>query len=576
MKLWNRILLAALIFVLIAVPFSGFKQTAHAATNGITLQVEDNQGNDLLNETKLTNTTTPLKTALDLLKQEAVTHNITVVDKDSSFGTYIESINSFTQNDNQHYWTFYLNGVQSFSYPSYKPKDGDQLLYEFIPNSDILKDEVSVAVNSDYGTRVKLDSSSTVLSMLQKLEGSNQVVVQNNTIESIAGTKADSTHAWQVTLTKSGSQGQTITDLATPVQGQDQLSFKLVSIAPAPSPTVNKVSASQIDTAINQATSYVNKNGVSDWNAIALFKVGKSLPASYLKGVTSAVKAAGGQFHSITDTERYTMSVLAAGGDPTTISGSNLVKSIYNGDVTKQGLNGVIFGLAALESANFPVPNDAKWSKTMLTAYLLQHQNTDGGWAWDGSKTSDLDTTGMALTALAKEATDTKVKAAIQKAEAYLSSQYKAGKVDNSSTAAQLVIGLTANGVDPQSADFSKADGTSLLAYLLTFQAKDGGFDWQGKDESTFSTDQGFLALVAEKLYLNNQGSLYSFKWIKAQPSVEKSTTNPSKAKSVPSKPNTGEPLPNTATPYYNFLISGLILILLGVSFNLYLQKRRA
>ncbi|HET6871492.1 MAG TPA: hypothetical protein VFH42_00765, partial [Sporolactobacillaceae bacterium] len=114
MKLWHRIFLAVLIFLLIAVPFSGIKQTAHAETNGIALQVEDNQGNFLLNESNLS----PSQTALDLLKQEAASHNVSLDVEQSSYGPYIKSIGSFTQ-DNNHYWAFYLNGVQSFDYPNY-------------------------------------------------------------------------------------------------------------------------------------------------------------------------------------------------------------------------------------------------------------------------------------------------------------------------------------------------------------------------------------------------------------------------------------------------------------------------
>ncbi|HET6872594.1 MAG TPA: prenyltransferase/squalene oxidase repeat-containing protein, partial [Sporolactobacillaceae bacterium] len=463
----------------------------------------------------------------------------------------------------------YLNGVQSFDYPNYTPKSGDQLLFEYIPASGLLNDEVSVAVNSEYGTNVKLDKGSTVLSILQKLEGGDQVVVQNNKIESIAGQKADSTHVWKVTLKRSGANPQVITDLNTPLQGQDQITFTLESVTPPSSQTKPSITLNQINSAINNATTYVNKHGVSDWNAIALSKAGKPIPSSYLKGVADAVKSAGGQFHAITDPERYTLGVLAAGGDPTTLAGANLVKAIYNGDATKQGLNGVIFGLAALGSANLPVPSQARWTKEKLATYLLQHQNTDGGWAWDGSQTSDLDTTGMALTALSTQSSDPKVKAAIQKAEGYLSSQFKAGKVDNSSTAAQLVIGLTANGVDPEGAAFTKTDGTTLLAYLLTFQTKDGGFNWKAKDESTFSTDQGFLALVAEKLYLTHQGSLYTFKWTQAKPVVAKTTA-------VQSHAQTGEPLPNTATPFYNYLLLGLVLILLGLFTSIYFKRKRA
>lgn len=59
------------------------------------------------------------------------------------------------------------------------------------------------------------------------------------------------------------------------------------------------------------------------------------------------------------------MGALAAGEDPTNIEGYNLVQAIYNGNVTKQGLNGVAYALIALDSANFEVPSSAKWTRSI-------------------------------------------------------------------------------------------------------------------------------------------------------------------------------------------------------------------
>jgi LPXTG-motif cell wall-anchored protein len=578
MKLWNRILFAALIFVLMAMPFSGFKQTAHAAGSTASVEVIGQDGKDLQAETSTSIDST--STALSSLETVVGKSN---VDAPNGMITTIDGVSS--PSDWSAYWSFYINNVSApIGAGSYHPVNGDKLLFQYHPSPGTLSDEVAVTIpDKAYGTSslfVKVNSSDTVLSVLQKMQKLYNVVIKNNQLYSIGDFIQDSSNSWVISDVRQKAK-QNVTDMTSfNVQGQDQLTFSLkqktgsttgstgsndTSQTTKPSITLN-----QINSAINQATTYVNKNGVSDWNAIALSKAGKSIPSSYLTGVASAVKAAGGQFHAITDAERYTLGILAAGGDPTTISGTNLVKSIYSGDVTKQGLNGVIFGLNALESANFPVPSKAKWTKAKLTAYLVQHQNADGGWAWDGSKTSDLDTTGMVLAALAKQSSDTNVKAAILKGETYLSNQFKAGKVDNSSTAAQLVIGLTANGIDPQGTALTKTDGTTLLSYLLSFQEKDGGFDWQGKDESAFSTDQGFLALVADQLFLKNQGSLYTFNW-KQHPVDTKVTNVVASAKT-----KSGEPLPNTATPFYNYLILGLMLVLIGLFSSLYLKRKRA
>lgn len=578
MKLWNRIFLAALIFVLIAVPFSGFKQTAHAAGSTASIEVIGDKGQDLQKEKPI-----PIdsnSTALSALQNVVGTNNVVLT---NGMITGIDGLNS--PSDWSAYWSYYINDVSApIGAGSYHPVNGDRLLFEYHPMS-ALSDEVAVTIpDKTYGTSslyVRVSQGDTVLTVLQKMQTLYNVVLKNNQLYSIGDFVQDNANSWSISDLRQKNTTQ-VTDFSNfKVLGEDQLKFELKPTTGStnstdssnsnsnPAQTKPSITLNQMNSAINQATTYVDKHGVSDWNAIALSKAGKPIPSSYLKGVADAVKSAGGQFHAITDPERYTLGVLAAGGDPTTIAGANLVKAIYNGDVTKQGLNGVIFGLAALESANLPVPSHAKWTKEKLATYLLQHQNADGGWAWDGSQTSDLDTTGMALTALSKQSSDPKVKDAIQKAEAYLANQFKAGKVDNSSTAAQLVIGLTANGLDPQSPEFTKADGTTLLAYLLSFQTNDGGFNWKTKDESTFSTDQGFLALVAEKLYMNHQGSLYTFKWSQAKPVVAKAAT-------AQSHTQTGEPLPNTATPFYNYLILGLVLVLLGLFTTFYFNRKRA
>jgi hypothetical protein len=573
MKLLNRILFAALIFVLIAMPFSDFKHTAYAAGSTVSVEVIGQDGKDLQAETPTSIDST--STALSALTTVVGKSN---VDAPNGMITTIDGVSS--PSDWSAYWSFYINNVSApIGAGSYHPVNGDKLLFQYHPSPGTLSNEVAVTIpDKAYGTSslfVKVNSSDTALSVLQKMQKLYNVVLKNNQLYSIGDFTQDNSNSWVISDVRQKTT-QNVTDMASfNVQGQDQLTFSLKQTTGSATGSTNpsqttkpSITLNQINSAINQATMYVNKNGVSDWNAIALSKASKSIPSSYLPGVTSAVKAAGGQFHAITDAERYTLGILAAGSDPTTISGTNLVKTIYNGDVTKQGLNGVIFGLTALESAKLPVPSNAKWTTAKLTAYLVQHQNADGGWAWDGSKTSDLDTTGMVLASLAKQSSLTNVKAAIQKAETYLSNQFKAGKVDNSSTAAQLVIGLTANRMDPQGAAFTEKDGTTLLSYLLSLQEKDGGFDWKGKDESTFSTDQGFLGLVAEQLFLKNKGSLYTFNWTQKQPVVDKTTAS--------TKTHSGEPLPNTATPYYNFLFLGSILILTGVSLSLYLQKRRA
>jgi LPXTG-motif cell wall-anchored protein len=333
-------------------------------------------------------------------------------------------------------------------------------------------------------------------------------------------------------------------------------------------PVNEAISEVKLQKAIDSASQYVLKNQVGEWEAIALMHAGKKLPADYSKNIITQIKEKNGKFSKVTDYERFTLGVLAAGGNPTNVNGYNLIESIYNGNLTKQGLNGVFYGLIALDSANFEIPTSAKWSREKLVSYVLEKQNEDNGWSWDGSEKSDLDTTAMVLTSLAPYKGDKKVKSVIDEGVQYLSSQYKVGKIDNSSTAAQVVIALSAIGIDANGALFTK-EGNSLISYLLTFQNTDGGFDWQGGNVSdVMSTSQGIQGIVAYQLFLNGKDSLYQIPF-----NPENSVTGNMDEDS--SNVVEGKPLPNTATNTYNYLVFGLLLLVFGmVFFNIEKRKK--
>ncbi|MDV2887511.1 prenyltransferase/squalene oxidase repeat-containing protein, partial [Alkalihalophilus pseudofirmus] len=131
----------------------------------------------------------------------------------------------------------------------------------------------------------------------------------------------------------------------------------------------------------------------------------------------------------ITDIERLVIAAAALDPDPTNINGTNLVEKIYNSadrtpgtdSLTAQGINGPIFALIALDSQDFKVPSDARWTIEKLRNYLLDKQNPDGSWSLFGTSPS-YDLTGMALIALALYKDLGNVKTAIDRAVQFLSS----------------------------------------------------------------------------------------------------------------------------------------------------------
>jgi hypothetical protein len=117
-----------------------------------------------------------------------------------------------------------------------------------------------------------------------------------------------------------------------------------------------------------------------DWVSVGVNRAGKSLPSSYLESTENYIVMNKGILPNITDYERITLGVTAAGGDPTNIGGYNLIEKIYNGDIEGQGNNGVAFGLIAVDSKKYDIPADAKWNRDRMIQYLLNNECTNGGW----------------------------------------------------------------------------------------------------------------------------------------------------------------------------------------------------
>lgn len=296
-----------------------------------------------------------------------------------------------------------------------------------------------------------------------------------------------------------------------------------------------------VQSAIKAISSKVLRDGVqTEWEAIGLAKAGVQVPASYVtqfkKNVYEQVISKSGTGRmKITDVERLAMAATAIGIDPTNVDGKgfNLIKKIYNSEdrkmgtesvdsLTFQGNNGIIFALIALDSKAYEVPENAKWTREKLVAELVKTQKADGAWSLETSTTgaTSIDITAMALIALATYKDQVNVKTAIDKAVVFLAKEQGPTGGFNESfvggitseAASQVIIALTANGIDPRSKQFTK-NGITLLDHLLGFKAEDGGFKHitEDKTSNSMATEQALQALVAVELYLKGEGALYQF-----------------------------------------------------------------
>lgn len=274
----------------------------------------------------------------------------------------------------------------------------------------------------------------------------------------------------------------------------------------------------QLTTDINTTVKNVlTHDSLTEWEAVGIARAGGTLPASYLTGATAQVKESSGSFRKVTDLERLILGIKAAGGNPTAVSGVNLIDKMVNHEkMTAQGTNGPIFALIALHSDNYNVASTATWNKDKLVTWLLSAQNSDGGFPLATGEASSVDMTAMAVAALAPERTQTQVQTAIDKAVQYLSTQqqanggYSAYNDDSSESVSQVIVALASAGINPKDARFTKSSG-DLMTRLSQFRQSNGAYSHTvGGAGDNIATEQALLALVAYQQYLSSGNTIYN------------------------------------------------------------------
>lgn len=266
-------------------------------------------------------------------------------------------------------------------------------------------------------------------------------------------------------------------------------------------------------------TPTVNSTG-GEWMVIGLARSGRTVPAGYYDNVVEYVKAkadANERLHptKVTDNARVILALTAIGKDVTNVGGHNLLKGLDSMDyVQAQDINGPIFTLIALDSHNYPTMGDVTREK--LIQVILDAQLNDGGWNLS-AENADPDMTAMAIQALAPYyKTNETVKAAVDKAlEALSALQRSDGGFDswgtvNSESCAQIIVALTALGIDPTADSRFVKNGHTVLDALASFYVTGGGFrHTAGGERNDMATEQGYYALAAYYRFANAQTRLY-------------------------------------------------------------------
>ena len=299
-------------------------------------------------------------------------------------------------------------------------------------------------------------------------------------------------------------------------------------------------------------TPTVNSTG-GEWMVIGLARSGRPVPAGYYDNVVEYVKAmadANERLHraKVTDNARVILGLTAIGKDVTNVGGHNLLKGLDNmAYVQKQGINGPIFTLIALDSHNYPTMGDVTREKLIET--ILDAQLPGGGWNLSGEN-ADTDMTAMAIQALAPYyKTNETVKAAVDKAlEALSALQRNDGGFGswgtvNSESCAQVIVALTALGIDPATDSRFVKNGSTVLGALASFYVTGGGFKHTADGERNgMATEQGYYALASYFRFVNGQTSLYDMSDVTIQTGGNTPADPDDPGKTDPSDPGETDP----------------------------------
>lgn len=679
----QRFIALSSIMVLVMIQVLSFlpqQINAAALTNGATIAVVDQDGKKIVPITAVE--VEEGQTAFDILKEVTEEQEVALdYSIHEQFGAMIEGIGEVAP-EGYDYWGFIINGEEAqVGASSYAVEKGDSLLFKIISYP---AEKVNITVSamdsldhSLFNETVQVVKGASAFDAL-KLAGKTAAVKVDAAIDpvywayinNIGEAKLGEYEYWSTYMNenqmKEGLSSYLVkegdhlkltveswepptddddngageeegevpdTDAETPDTGTETPEGENEQ-KPDPTlpPAANPVTEEQIATAIQSATQFISKKGVKDeFGAIAIKAAGKEIPQQYIDDLKKSIITNKGNYRNVTDYERIVLALSAAGIDAAHFAGYNLIENIYTNErMTNQGNNGVIYALLALDSGDYDVPNDAKWTRESLVNYLLDQQLDNGGWSLYGSKAS-VDITGMALTALAPYKGQEKVQGAIDQAVAWISSVQDdnggfsddSNGGDASETTAQVIIGLASVGINPTEERFTKqpvdtfaenldssSSGVNLIQQLLTFKQDDGGFaHLQGGESDMMASSQALLALASYDNYLTNKGSIYQFTepMIEVAPTPEqnddkdetpivdnnedeqptkeeeKPTTDPvvkdevenTNKNKVVTK-SEGHKLPNTATPLFNLLATGGTLLVIGSTVLIYTQRRQA
>lgn len=261
-------------------------------------------------------------------------------------------------------------------------------------------------------------------------------------------------------------------------------------------------------------------SSICDWIAIALaFSEEKDAYEDYRTRleayVTDCYKEKGCLDEvAATTYQKCVLTILALGGDPLSFGTDTEGNSInilaegtyyFKGEsLGAQGLTGYIYALIALDTKQYPIPEDAVYTRADILSAILESQSEDGGFSLSGNG-NDVDITAMALQALAPYKGQPEVDVSIEKALEWLSEEmtqygtFVSGNAESCESTAQVIQAMCALDLDVTGNARFQKNGMTPWDGLEQFRLEDGTYVHTLEEQkgNLIATEQALLTLEA-------------------------------------------------------------------------------
>ena len=251
----------------------------------------------------------------------------------------------------------------------------------------------------------------------------------------------------------------------------------------------------------------------------------------YLQDVTSTYAKASLSMAETKPTTlaRVILTLGAIGGNPEAVGGKNLIEMLCNSNAIGGNATGneAMWALIALDSGKYKVPENAKWTREKLITEVLRYKTSDNGFALTQGQEAGVDTTAMAIQALAPYyQQDENVKTAVNNALEYLKSEMNRNcQYESSEAGAQVLIALTALGLDPveEKNGFVKSTARNLISGLDKYRVGESGFKHLLADEkiNPMASGQALEALEACRRLKAGEVHLYDLSDVNIKRTLE-------------------------------------------------------